>query len=239
MSWLNCTRSEHQRLLSFSDMITSRQILVPLLEALDRFNDYEEVIRTTLPILHDLQFNVNRDIPSNQFLYLKRTLQDTDYSGPGYRFIGLTHKEAVSLGIYDSESDAKVQKRPNISTLIKYFKNYKRGHYQSWAKTRLGIELEMPKQEFSHLIRGQGNFYIFKANISGIDLSKAADYIRSIIEYDEMENEEETQITLPDFMSMDDVERIFNDFDTSEEVLAPMPASVEFYNVYDVDELKR
>jgi hypothetical protein len=207
---------------------------MPLLEALDRFNDPVEVISTVYPILRDLQFNVNKDLPSNQFLYLKRVLQYTTYSGPGYRFIGLTHEEAVNIGIYTSVEEAASQKRPNTSTMLKYFKNYKSGRYQSWAKSFEGIYEEMPKQNFDHLIHGYGNFYIFKANISGIDLAEAAGYLDSLIEYETDPDE-----PLPGFISKNDVERIVHDFSTSEEVIAPMPVSVEFYRVYDADELKR
>lgn len=204
-----------------------------ILEAMARFDDPLEKAKTLYKILDSLGATMNRFLDSNQFLYLKRLVPDSVYSGKGYRFIGLSHKESIKLGVYDDERSAEKQEPPDISRLISYFKSHMRGRYQSWAKSLEGINSEMSKQAFEDWTLGHGNFYLFTSQISGIDLGACASALREIVddlEIPDVEKQRHFSSTRLDFF--------VKDYGSSEEVLAPMPSIVDLYGVFSVDDLK-
>ena len=203
-----------------------------ILEALARFDDPVERAKMIYKILDPLGASQNKFFDSNQFLYLKRLIPESSYAGPGYRFIGLDHQDAARFGIYDNETDAYTQETPNKSQLINYFRNHQRGRYQSWAKSLNGINAEMGKQDFDDLIHGEGNFYIFTAHVSGIDLTKCAEDLLAIIKTLSSEDQKSHRL------STERIEYIIKDHASSEEILAPMPSKVDFYGVFNADDLK-
>jgi hypothetical protein len=208
-------------------MITAYNII----EALARFEDPVESAKKLCSLLRSLGATQGMFPDSNKFLYLKKLVPNALYTGQGYRFIGLDHRHALKEGIYDKIEDAWHQKSPNLPKLLSYFREYRGGRYQSWAKSLDGINKEMGKQEFYELTNGRGNFYIFTGQISGMDLEEVATTLRDNVE----------KLTISDKEKRDSfygINDFIDDYGTSEEVLAPMPGKIDLYGVFSADDLK-
>jgi uncharacterized protein len=210
-------------------MITARHILESLADPTDA-----EKINTLYRFLFRLSSSHTIPFSRNNYYFLQRHVPNITYAGKGYRFITITHEKAVQLGIYDNEDDSIALKKPNLPKLITYFKNFRSGGLQSWARTIDGLDAEMGKQDFPDVRSEQGNFYIFQAHITGFLLESAAKEFQRLVKEFLKNPSPEITLSHEELEGMSD--KHVRDFTSSEEIVAPMPSQVNFYGVFNGDE---
>lgn len=189
-------------------------------------------------LLHSIleRWSTMKEVQPAELLLLKRHIPSATYSGRAYRFIlieddGDFYPEGVSPDQVDTVEDSdELLKSLDLQAFRRYVTSHEkgRGRLVSWAMSLPSLSREMDLQGVGERDFSRGkNVYVLVSKISGIDLTRAADFICDLSDrirketgegpldryFRDSTHSEEVEMT-PD--------ELLDDFSQSEEVLAPL-----------------
>jgi hypothetical protein len=210
-------------------MITAEIILRKISEnsvLLAEPQDEIDVFAGIYEILLYLQHTIGSPISSNQFLFIKRYVERSTYSGVGYRFVNLSFRNAEQFG-YDKRLKSFKKENFDISGLYYFVKNYQSGRYQSWSPDIYGLADEWRRQ-YRWVEEGVPCVF-YSPNIYGIDLDWT---VRWAHRFALAMRKKPAETYYDRYPSMSywihGTELLLKDFGKNREVLAPMPSTIEF-----------